>query len=275
MKKIQITAKNVQKAIDQGLKELDVKLEDVDVKILDEGGIFRKAKVELVYNDGNSEIEVLNDKKDLKKEKKTKKETKKIEKKVEKISEKKVEKKDKKTAKNLEEICTDFLEKLFEKMTVKAKIDFNRDEDGAHFNVSGERVGALIGKRGETLNAISEILSNIAKKEGFKEEKIFFDVENYRERRKESLIALAERMAKKAVKIEKPIKLERMNAYERKIIHTALQDFEGVTTKSEGEQPNRYLVIVPTQRETFKNEEDSKLTEEKIEIEEEKTDIEE
>ena len=122
-------------------------------------------------------------------------------------------------------------------------------ENAITFNASGDDVSALIGKHGETLNAIQEVLVNVAKNAGYKGEKLYFDVENYKNRREISLISLGEKMAEKAKKIGKPIKLERMNAYERKIIHTALSSIEGVTTHSEGEEPNRYLVIIPEEKE--------------------------
>jgi spoIIIJ-associated protein len=255
MRKIQVSAKNVQKAIDQGLKELGAKQEDVDIKILDEGGLFRKAKVELIYADGveSEETEEKSDKEDKKEIKRAEKELIKAEKKALK-EEKKAGKEIKAQMQNeekgnqtLEEFCTEFLKTLCKKMNIECEIAFERNENGVTFNATGEKVGPLIGKRGETLNAIQEILSNVAKKAGFREERVYFDVENYKNRRELSLVGLAERMAKKAIKIEKPIKLERMNAYERKIIHTALQNFEGVVTKSEGEEPNRYLVIIPQQ----------------------------
>jgi len=263
MKKIQESAKSVQKAIEQGLKNLGVALEDVDVKILDEGGLFRKAKVELIYDDGVEEVTVQDnndadvEKSKVKKEsKKAEKESLKADKKALK-NEKKMSKEESKAEDNseqtLESLCTKFLKELCEKMNIEAQISFEKKEDGVMFNATGEKVGPLIGKRGETLNAIQEILTNVAKKAGYRDEKVFFDVENYKTRRELSLVGLAERMAKKAIKIEKPIRLERMNSYERKIIHTALQDFEGVSTRSEGEDPNRYLVIIPNKRsERFK-----------------------
>lgn len=263
MKKIQESAKSVQKAIEQGLKNLGVALEDVDVKILDEGGLFRKAKVELIYDDGVEEVTVQdNNEADVEKSK-VKKESKKAEKESLKAdkkalkNEKKMSKEEIKAEDNseqtLESLCTKFLKELCVKMNIEAQISFEKKEDGVMFNATGEKVGPLIGKRGETLNAIQEILTNVAKKAGYRDEKVFFDVENYKTRRELSLVGLAERMAKKAIKIEKPIRLERMNSYERKIIHTALQDFEGVSTRSEGEDPNRYLVIIPNKRsERFK-----------------------
>ena len=241
MKVIQVSAKNVEKAIEQGLAELGKSQEEVDIKILDEGGFFRKAKVELSYDDGVEEQSA------------SQKEEKPAPQKEEKPARTKKEKKAKEETiqptenkeKTLEEFCVDFLTKLCEKMNVKAEISFVKVENGITFNASGEDVSPLIGKHGETLNAIQELLSNVARNAGYKGERVYFDVENYKNRREISLISLGERMAEKAKKIGKPIKLESMSAYERKIIHTALSNIEGVTTHSEGEEPNRYLVIIP------------------------------
>ena len=247
MKKIQIEAKNVQKAIEQGLKELNVTQDQVDIKIIDEGGFFRKAKVELIL-DKDVEEKLLKEeaqqkanleKEQVKEEVKTEKKEVKKEVKEEKSNEPK---------QDMFEVGEKFLKGLFEKMNVEAEITSFEADGCVTFNASGEKVSTLIGKRGETLNAIQDILANVMKNNGFRDRKFYFDVENYKNRREISLINLADRMAKKALKIEKPIKLERMNAYERKIIHTALQSCEGITTKSEGEEPNRHLVIIPTKK---------------------------
>ena len=256
MKKIEITAKTVQKAIELGLKELNATQDQVDIKIIEEGGFFKKAKVELILDKEVEEKQLAEAKKE-----ETKKCEIKAEKKEEKLKEEKVEdkteteevaevKEEKKVVKHTDEEISNFgikfLNGLFERMNVEAEITTFNDSTSMTFNASGEKVSSLIGKRGEALNAIQDILSNVMKNAGYREYKFYFDVENYKNRREMSLINLADRMAKKALKIEKPIKLERMNAYERKIIHTALQNVNGVTTKSEGEEPNRYLVIIPT-----------------------------
>lgn len=262
MKKIEISAKNVQKAIEQGLKELNATQDQVDIKIIDEGGLFRKAKVELIL-DADVERQREETKVEPKEEKPAKakvckaKEVKKQEEKKEEKTEEIVKETEENKTKeanevDVETICEvgkQFLTGLIEKMGVEAKVECMDTELGITFNASGDKVSLLIGKRGETLNAIQEILSNYIKNQGYKQKRIFFDVENYKNRREMSLITLAERMAKKALKINKPIKLERMSAYERKIIHTALQSLEGVTTRSEGEEPNRHLIIVPVKKE--------------------------
>ena len=211
MKKVQITAKTVQKAIEQGLKELGATQDEVDIKILEEGGFFKKAKVELILDKEVEEKKALEEKqkedqeeKEVKKPKKEKKEKVKEE-----VKEVKTEEKE-----DMFSYATKFLTGLCEKMNVQAEITYFETEDSVTFNASGEKVSSLIGKRGETLNAIQDILSNVMKNANYREKKFYFDVENYKNRREISLINLADRMAKKALKIEKPIKLERMNAYE-------------------------------------------------------------
>lgn len=236
MKTIEMSAKNVQKAIELGLEELGVAQEDVDIKILEEGGLFRKAKVQLIYDDGVEE-EPVKVEQNVEEQKPAEKKTKVVE------QQKSANRED------VEKFGIDFLNKLFEQMQITAEVTSFANESGITFNASGDKVGDLIGKRGETLNAIQEILGNVVRNAGFKGNKIYFDVENYKNRREVSLVALAERMAEKAKRYNKPVRLERMNAYERKIIHTTLQDVEGVTTKSEGEEPNRYLVVIPTDAE--------------------------
>ena len=248
MKKIQVSAKNVQKAIEQCLKELNATQDQVDIKIIDEGGLFKKAKVELIL-----EVEeVASEEVEITKEENTEvKETNKQKEKEEDIKEEKTEKQEYNKEERINkviEIGKEFLQNLTQKMGMEVEISTVSSEIGVNFNVTGEQVSNLIGRRGEALNAIQEILSNVVKNAGIREIKVFFDVENYKNRREMSLINLAERMAKKALKIEKPIKLERMSAYERKIIHTHLQNIEGVTTKSEGEEPHRHLIIIPTKK---------------------------
>ena len=251
MKKIQITAKNVQKAIEQGLKELNATQDEVDIKILDEGGFFKKAKVELILDKDVEEKQAEEEKAKTAKIEESEVKTKETKaKKVKAEKEEKIDevKKEEKTE-DIISFGTNFLLGLFEKMNVEAEVSAFETSESITFNASGEKVSYLIGKRGETLNSIQDVLANVMKNANFRNKKVYFDVENYKNRREMSLINLADRMAKKALKIEKPIKLERMSAYERKIIHTALQNCEGVTTHSEGEEPNRYLVVVPVKKE--------------------------
>ena len=247
MKSILAQGKNVQKAIENGLKELNATQDEVSIKIIDEGGLFRKAKVELTLDKEVEENLVKEEKKEEKSlEKKAEIKEEKPKKEKTKVKEEKPQTQE--VGQDVESFGKEFLTKLFKQMKVEAQVESFESDLGITFNASGEKVSTLIGKRGETLNAIQEVLSNVLKNAGFKDKKVFFDVENYKNRREMSLITLAERMASKAIKINKPIKLERMNAYERKIVHTAIQNLEGVTSKSEGEEPNRRLVIIPTKK---------------------------
>jgi spoIIIJ-associated protein len=252
MRTIVSTGKNVEKAIEEGLKELGVTQEQVDIKILDEGGIFRKAKVELtldkdVEEKAPAKEEVKEEKETKKKEKATAKKEKKEEK-----TEEKVEKKEEKPAKkskeqNLDEaieLGSKFLTTLFKELNDEIIVTSTKVDGGINYNIKGEKVSSFIGYRGETLNALQYIVNMVIKNAGYKNVRAFLDVENYKEKRQETLISLAKRLAKRAIEQNKEIKLEPMNAYERRIIHTALTD-SNVETHSEGEEPNRYLVITP------------------------------
>lgn len=250
MKTIQVSAKTVEKAIKEGLEQLNATQDQVNIKILDQGGLFRKAKVELT-------LEELEQKEEPKAKKETKKEstktTTKEEKKEVKVEVKKEEKKEEKETKkqpvNLDDarvIGGEFLKGLFNHLNIETVITSTNTEDGINYNVKGDKVSDLIGYRGETLNSIQYLLSIVLKNAGYKV-KAYLDVQNYKKRREETLISLAERLARKAIKLNKPVELEPMNAYERRIIHSALTDNEQVTTHSEGEEPNRHLIITPKQ----------------------------
>lgn len=104
-------------------------------------------------------------------------------------------------------------------------------------------MGAVIGRRGETLDAIQHLTNYAVNRGSDKHMHISVDAESYRAKREESLVRLAEKMAAKAVKYKRSMALEPMNSYERHVIHTALQDYEGVTTSSTGTEPNRRVVV--------------------------------
>ena len=118
-----------------------------------------------------------------------------------------------------------------------------KDDGSVFVNLSGDGMGAIIGRRGETLDAIQH-LTNYAVNRGCEQRThISIDAENYRAKREESLVHLAEKMAAKTLKYHRSMALEPMNSYERHVIHTALQNYEGVTTCSTGTEPNRRVVI--------------------------------
>ena len=137
-----------------------------------------------------------------------------------------------------------FLSGLLEHMGVQADIEITpRKGGGLDVNLSGSGIGAVIGRRGETLDAIQHLTNYAVNRGSDKRSHINVDAENYRAKREESLVRLAEKMAAKAVKYKRSMALEPMNSYERHVIHAALQDYEGVTTSSTGTEPNRRVVV--------------------------------
>ena len=137
-----------------------------------------------------------------------------------------------------------FLSGLLERMGVKAEIEIStRENGGINVNLSGNGMGAIIGRRGETLDAIQHLTNYAVNRGSEKHLHISVDAENYRSKREESLTRLAEKMAEKAIKYKRSMALEPMNSYERHVIHTALQNYEGVTTSSTGVEPNRRVVV--------------------------------
>lgn len=137
-----------------------------------------------------------------------------------------------------------FLTGLMEHMGVNAAPVVERAEEGIYrVNLEGENLGAIIGRRGETLDAIQQLTSYSVNRGASKRVRIHVDAEHYRAKREESLIRLANRVADKVVKYHRNVTLEPMNAYERHVIHTALQDYPGVTTYSTGTEPNRRTVV--------------------------------
>ena len=137
-----------------------------------------------------------------------------------------------------------FLSGLLEHMGIEAEINMSeREGGGINVDLAGPGMGAVIGRRGETLDAIQH-LTNYAVNHGCEKHlRVSVDAENYRAKREESLTKLAEKMAEKAIKYKRSMALEPMNSYERHVIHTALQNYEGVTTASTGTEPNRRVVV--------------------------------
>ena len=137
-----------------------------------------------------------------------------------------------------------FLQELTQLMGVQVSVAVNTDEEGnVRVNMMGDEQGVLIGRRGETLDALQYLTSLQVNKGRGEYTRVTLDTEGYRARREEALIRLANRMANRAVKTGRRVSLEPMNPYERRILHSALQGNDAVTTHSEGEEPNRHVVI--------------------------------
>ena len=135
-------------------------------------------------------------------------------------------------------------EENLERMGVEAEMDIQpRENGGVTVNLSGPNMGAVIGRRGETLDAIQHLTNYAVNRGGDKHTHISVDAESYRAKREDSLVRLAEKMAAKVIKYKRSMALEPMNSYERHVIHTALQNYEGVSTSSTGTEPNRRVVV--------------------------------
>lgn len=139
---------------------------------------------------------------------------------------------------------TAFLTGLLEHMGSSAQVKVYLDPEGRYKVIlEGEKLGALIGRRGETLDAIQQLTNYSVNKGGEKRVRVHVDAENYRLKREQSLQRLAQKVAARVLKYRRNVTLEPMNAYERHVIHTALQDVEGVTTYSMGTDPNRRVIV--------------------------------
>lgn len=137
----------------------------------------------------------------------------------------------------------EFVETILTKMGIEAKVAATIDGSRITLDVSGPDMGIVIGRRGETLDALQQIAQLYVNRIYEEYYKIRIDTENYRAKREEALIILAKGLAKKVLKTRKEVALEPMKAYERRIIHTTLQDYNRISTHSIGEEPNRRLVV--------------------------------
>lgn len=258
--------KSIEKAIEDALLNLKAPREDCDIKILEEGGLFKKARVLVSisedcqdkYQAKKEKIEdapeVLDVKKLICEEEPVAvvEETIELVEKVEEPVEEKHEEVETKTEEpkdvreKIEDIkCVEFLKGLCQKMGISAEINCYKEGDRVVVSVTGDKVSELIGYRGDCLNGVQYLLNVIEQRRDGEKTKIVLDIENYREKRESTLVALANRMARKVAKTHHQIKLEPMTPNERRIIHTALQNDAYVTTFSKGTEPNRYLIIAP------------------------------
>ena len=227
-KSIIAEGKTTNEAIENGLKQLKASKKNVDIKILeneDKRSFFsilepRVVKVELTLKDEKENIE------------KTKEITQKKE-----IILSKEEKEE--AIKNIKI----FFKELESNLLNGVSYTIEEKENRIYVSMNSENIGYLIGYRGETLYAMQNILSAIAGKNIKNKIRVVLDIEGYKEKREKTLEELAQKVAKTVIKTKKPVKLEPMQAYERKIIHSKLQSNEKIETTSIGEEPNRRIVI--------------------------------
>ena len=146
---------------------------------------------------------------------------------------------------SVEDTAKNFLKDVFNAMNLAVVVNTEYDEEEKNLNIdlAGEDMGMLIGKRGQTLDSLQYLVSLVVNKDSESYIRVKLDTENYRERRKETLENLAKNIAYKVKRTRRSVALEPMNPYERRIIHSALQDDKYVTTHSEGEEPFRKVVV--------------------------------
>ena len=143
------------------------------------------------------------------------------------------------------ERAKEFLSEVLEKMKLDVEIEGRAAEEGYVLSITGDKLGILIGKHGQTLDALQYIVNLAANRQQNQRIHFVIDVEGYREKRTESLKKLAKSLSERAIKMRKDVRLEPMSRYERKIIHLTLQDNPKVTTQSTGTEPYRYVIITP------------------------------
>lgn len=228
--------KTTNEAIENGLKKLKVDRKKVDIKVLeneDKRSFFsilapRNVKVEITLKEGVEESRRNeNDNNEKTTEIRHRKEIS--------LSEEEQEK----ATKNIET----FLEQLKNELPEDTQYSINPQKEAIYVEIKGDNIGYLIGYRGKSLNAMQNIMSAIAGKGIENKVRVILDIEGYREKREKTLKDLANKVATTVKKTKKPVKLEPMSAYERKIIHTELQNDKKIDTTSVGEEPHRRIVI--------------------------------
>lgn len=234
MKFLEKSAKTIDEAIEHALKELNATRDQVEIEVLEQPskGIFgligtRMAKVKLTMKEqpkekvavGTSEV----------------RETRPVRESGLGLS---ATAEDKNAAQK-------FLREVLDAMGIKAEIRTKSMNDSLYINLAGPKMGIIIGRRGQTLDSLQYLVSLVVNKDKGREGyvKVILDTEDYRRKREETLVRLAKRLADTVVKTGKKVELEPMNPYERRIIHSALQNNDRITTFSEGEEPYRKVVI--------------------------------
>ena len=258
------TGKSVDEAVREALKELNISREKAEIEILDEGqkgflGLIgsKDATVKVWPREDETKSilnEIFNEEIETEKSQEAVHEDVELEIENNEVSTEEVrevidvEEGTKSIEEENQEIldaAREFISKILDTFELENSVEMELKDNVLTINVNGDenRLGILIGKRGVTLDSIQYILNLIVNKKSSRYIRVNLDSSGYREKRKETLINLAKKMANKVTKTGRSVKLEPMNSYERKIIHTALQDYEGVLTHSEGKDPFRKVVI--------------------------------
>lgn len=267
---IDVTGKTEEEAINRALEQLKLDRDDVSVEILEraKAGFLGlgscPAKVRVSYGEDDEPAAPAQPKAEKVREDKPKAEKPRTEKKPAEKPQRREEPVKKESAPKTEEAQTvkapenlgeevnderaqeirKFLSGLLQQMEVQAEVKVYLPEKGRYkVFLEGQGLGAIIGRRGETLDAIQQLTSYAVNRSGSGRVRVQLDAENYREKREQSLQHLARKVAAKVTKYRRSVTLEPMNAYERHVIHTALQDVPNVTTYSTGTEPNRRVIV--------------------------------
>ena len=235
---IEVVAKTIDEAIEKGLGLLSCDRSDVSVEVLENpksgflgiGSVPAKILMTVINDDIKIPEALLHAEEEKKEEKPVKK------------VEKKAEKKAFSTSDELS--AEEFLTNVFGYIGCNAHIEKTGEEDGiVRYDIVGENLGGIIGRRGETLDALQHLTNLAINRAGGEKKRISLDAENYRAKRSEALEKFARRAASQAIKYKRNKALEPMNAYERHIVHVTLQGMENISTSSVGVEPNRRVVI--------------------------------
>lgn len=219
---VEKTGKTIQEAIQAALDELQASEEDVVIEVLDEGdegnilGLGKKEARVLVSIEDEPQV-YYGDDEDYTGDPDSKEES----------------------------IAVEFVSKVLTGIGVRGNISSYTEDETIYVNVTGKDIGAVIGRHGETLDSIQYLTNLVLNRHTDERRRVIVDISGYRKRREESLRSLAIRTAEKVIRVGKSYEMEPMNPAERRIIHFALQDFPGVTTFSEGEEPERCVIISP------------------------------
>ena len=247
MEYVEYKGKTVDDAITEACQALTVTSDKLDYEVVEKGsaGILGFGSKPAIIK-----AKIKEEEKQVKEEVKSAKKEEKVVQKTEKKEEKQVEKAQKKEFKSDKNAVIEpaadpkeFLENVFKAMNMDVAIDVKQEGNEINIDLSGDDMGVLIGKRGQTLDSLQYLTSLVVNKGTSEYIRVKVDTEDYRKRRKETLENLAKNLAYKVKRTKKPVSLEPMNPYERRVIHSSLQNDKYVSTHSEGEEPYRKVVI--------------------------------
>ena len=226
---MEFTAKTVSEAVEQGLSQLGLTQENAIITIIEEPtkGLFGRTKGKAVVDIKSANEEKVACKKEV------------------------CEKANKENLEENKINALNLVKEVLKIMEIEATCDICDKDEKTIITLDSSDTSSIIGYRGEVLDALQTLAGAMANKGSKEYRKVVVDCESYRDKREDTLIKLAHKLEAKATEMRRDVILEPMNAFERRIIHTALAESTTVTTKSEGKEPNRYIVICPNDKDEF------------------------